>query len=251
MVVMARMLGIPARIVNGFTYGSLQSNSSNTWVVYGSDAHSWVQVYFPGYGWINFDPTPGFSISAVSTTQQKSSPVKTTPVSKPTPVASTGHSKQQLQPTPVPEHGTGKTGKDNATTNAQVQQNLFLLFSLIVLLASLVVLGFALNKRYQYYRQFTLITASAVYRRVCRLGALIGMPPKRWQTPYEYYLMLGRRYPQIAAPMRHITDLFVRERWAPPQHVLNVSERRALETLWQQLRNTLIRSFFSRGGKTS
>jgi hypothetical protein len=51
--------------------------------------------------------------------------------------------------------------------------------------------------------------------------------------------------------MRRITELFVRERWAPPQHVPDASERQALETLWQQLRNTLIRSFFSRGGKTS
>ena len=68
MVVMARMLGIPARIVNGFTQGSLQGN---TWVVNGTDAHSWVQVYFPGYGWINFDPTPGYSVPAATNNAAK------------------------------------------------------------------------------------------------------------------------------------------------------------------------------------
>lgn len=251
MVVMARMLGVPARIVNGFTQGSLQNNSGNTWVVNGSDAHSWVQVYFPGYGWINFDPTPGYSIPTSSKTQQNLPPVKTTPASKPTPIATAGHSKQQLQPTPISKPGTGKTGKNTATPDMQVRQNLFLLFSLVILLASLVVFAFALFKRYQDHRQVTLITASAVYRRVCRLGALIGMSPKRWQTPYEYYLMLGRRYPQTAASMRRITEMFVRERWAPPQHAPDPSERQALETLWQQLRNTLIRSFFSRRGTTT
>ena len=77
------------------------------------------------------------------------------------------------------------------------------------------------------------------------------MPPKRWQTPYEYYRMLSTRYPLAAAPMRRITELFVRERWAPSQHAPDPVERQALEKLWQQLRNTLLRSFFSRDGRTS
>ena len=251
MVIMARLLHIPARIVNGFTQGRLQNNGSNTWIVYGSDAHSWVQVYFPRYGWINFDPTPGYPIPTASTTQQNSPPVKKAPALKPTPIATMGRTKQQPQSTSISIPGTGKTGINIVTTNAQVPENLFLLFSLVILFTSLVVFGFALLKRYQDYRQFTLITATAVYRRVCRLGALIGISPKRWQTPYEYYLMLGRRYPLAAAPMRRITDLFVRERWAHPQHAPDPSERQALEKLWQQLRNTLIRSFFSRGRRTS
>jgi hypothetical protein len=251
MVVMARMLGIPARIVNGFTQGSLENKNNDTWIIYGSDAHSWVQVYFPGYGWINFDPTPGYSISTASTTQQNPPPVKTPPTPKPTPIATSGHQKTPLQHTPIPKSGIGNTGKNISASNTQLRQNLFLLFSLVILLASLVVFGFALIKRNQDYRQFTLVTASVVYRRVCRLGALIGLPPKRWQTPYEYYLMLGRRYPLATIPMRRITELFVRERWAPAQHAPDPLERQSLEKLWQQLRNTLIRSFFSRGGKTT
>jgi len=51
--------------------------------------------------------------------------------------------------------------------------------------------------------------------------------------------------------MSRITELFVRERWAPPQQAQDPIEGQALERLWHQLRNTLIRSFFARGGKTS
>ena len=58
--------------------------------------------------------------------------------------------------------------------------------------------------------------------------------------------MLGRRYPRAAAPMRYITELFVRERWAPPLHAQDPIEGQALEKLWLQLRNALIRSFFAR-----
>ncbi|MGA8184077.1 MAG: DUF3488 and transglutaminase-like domain-containing protein [Terriglobia bacterium] len=57
MTVMLRTLGIPARLVNGFQTGSYNSFGKD-FVVRARDAHSWVEVYFPGYGWIPFDPTP-------------------------------------------------------------------------------------------------------------------------------------------------------------------------------------------------
>ena len=246
MVVMVRMLGIPARIVNGFTQGSLQGNR---WVVNGTDSHSWAQVYFPNYGWINFDPTPGYSVAVGSTPQQSVPPVKTTTPTRPTPIAKTGHQKPKLQPTPKP--GLGSTGKNISFRDAIVRQNLFLNLSLVILFGSLAVFGIALFKRYKDGKSGASITASMVYRRVCRLGVMIGAPPQRWQTPYEYYRMLGQRYPRAAAPMRRITELFVRERWAPPHQAPDPSEGQTLEKLWHQLRNTLIRSFFARGGKTS
>ena len=249
MVVMARMLGIPARIVNGFTQGSLLNKSSNIWVVNGADAHSWVQVYFPGYGWINFDPTPGYSAPVGQTSQHSAPPVKTPSPTRPTPITKTGHQKPQLQPTP--RSIVSDTGKNISSKDAIDRQNLLLELSLVILFGSLAVFGLALLKRYKDGKSGASITASMVYRRVCRLGVMIGAPPQRWQTPYEYYRMLGQRYPRAAAPMRRITELFVRERWAPPHQAPDPSEEQALEKLWHQLRNTMIRSFFARSGRTS
>ncbi|MDP9148056.1 MAG: DUF3488 and transglutaminase-like domain-containing protein, partial [Acidobacteriota bacterium] len=57
MTVMMRTLGIPAREVNGFLPGEY-NDLGGDYVVRASDAHSWVEVYFPGNGWITFDPTP-------------------------------------------------------------------------------------------------------------------------------------------------------------------------------------------------
>jgi transglutaminase-like putative cysteine protease len=56
MTVLARLLGIPARMVEGFTAGTLIGG--NKYVVKTSDAHAWTEVYFSGYGWIRFEPTP-------------------------------------------------------------------------------------------------------------------------------------------------------------------------------------------------
>lgn len=58
MAIMLRTLHIPARIVNGFRTGEF-NDVSGQYLVRASNAHSWVEAYFPGYGWVSFDPTPG------------------------------------------------------------------------------------------------------------------------------------------------------------------------------------------------
>ena len=58
MVVMARAVGLPARLVMGFASGTYDE-SQNQFIVTEADAHSWVEVYFQGFGWIEFEPTGG------------------------------------------------------------------------------------------------------------------------------------------------------------------------------------------------
>lgn len=57
MAVMLRTLQIPSRVVNGFRTSEFNDLTSN-YVIRASSAHSWVEAYFPGYGWVTFDPTP-------------------------------------------------------------------------------------------------------------------------------------------------------------------------------------------------
>jgi protein-glutamine gamma-glutamyltransferase len=58
MALMLRYLGIPARIGAGFTSGSYDP-AKRRWTVVDRDAHTWVEVWFRGFGWVPFDPTPG------------------------------------------------------------------------------------------------------------------------------------------------------------------------------------------------
>lgn len=60
MAVMLRTLGIPARVVNGFRSDEF-NDLTGYYIVRAKDAHSWVEVYFAGYGWQMFDPTPAAS----------------------------------------------------------------------------------------------------------------------------------------------------------------------------------------------
>ena len=57
MGLMLRMVGIPSRVVSGFAPGTLDP-ATDTYEVHDTDAHSWVEVYFRGIGWVTFDPTP-------------------------------------------------------------------------------------------------------------------------------------------------------------------------------------------------
>ena len=61
MALMLRMAGIPTRVVSGFSPGSPDLDEDGIFVVRDTDAHSWVEVYFSGIGWVPFDPTPAAS----------------------------------------------------------------------------------------------------------------------------------------------------------------------------------------------
>lgn len=65
MAIMLRTIGIPSRVINGFRGGEY-NDLNGTYIVRGRDAHSWVEAYFPEYGWVTFDPTP--SVPAVTGT---------------------------------------------------------------------------------------------------------------------------------------------------------------------------------------
>jgi protein-glutamine gamma-glutamyltransferase len=60
LAVMCRTVGIPSRLAVGYDAGDFNA-LTGYYEVSGRDAHAWVEVYFPVFGWISFDPTPGWS----------------------------------------------------------------------------------------------------------------------------------------------------------------------------------------------
>ncbi|CAG7648915.1 hypothetical protein PAESOLCIP111_05731 [Paenibacillus solanacearum] len=82
MVVLLRSVGVPARWVKGFAPGEVLSveaegeRSTFTVQVRQKDAHAWTEVYFPGAGWVTFEPTPSYA--AGSAAQVKPSAVVAT-----------------------------------------------------------------------------------------------------------------------------------------------------------------------------
>ncbi len=235
MVMMARLLGIPARIVNGFSQGTYNAQQKR-WIVGGQDAHSWVQAYFPGYGWINFDPTPGFSNINVTAPVPAVTATPTRPTTHPTstPVTTKKGSK--------PPHGvTGPAQQNQATsaTDSWLNETFLTWFSLLLLVFSLLVFGAALLNYWwrNLYASSTIV--AGMFWRVCRVASWLGFSPRSSQTPYEYSAMLGRHFPHEAVSLWRLTNLFVRDRWAPPHHAPRVGEDEA-HHLWSDMRRFLI-----------
>jgi hypothetical protein len=61
MVVLARAAGLPARLVVGYASGSYDAETAS-YIISEADAHAWVEIYFPTYGWIEFEPTAGLEV---------------------------------------------------------------------------------------------------------------------------------------------------------------------------------------------
>jgi len=105
MAVLARLLGIPSRVAVGFTAGT--AAGGRTWLVTTHDAHAWPELYFQGYGWLRFEPTPsgsagqgsarapGYSLAPASESPGRTAAA--TPSAAPTPSAS-GTAGRQLPP---------------------------------------------------------------------------------------------------------------------------------------------------------
>lgn len=236
MTIMARQLGLPARIVSGFSPGQFDP-ARNIWQVNGDNAHSWVQVYFPGHGWINFDPTPGFSSGSAPVT--KPTPVQTGTPTNPHPTVTPGHPTPGKQPTP-------SLGGSDTSANSAARQTFFLELSLTFLGISLLILLFAIYRYRErsFLEQKTLIAAT--FWRLSRLGRFSGITPRDSQTPYEYTRLLAERFPQAKTTLWHVAYLFVRERWGEPNQAPGPRDEQSLQQLWPRLRATMLRSLLIR-----
>jgi transglutaminase-like putative cysteine protease len=105
MAVLARLLGIPARVAYGFTSGT--EDTAGSWVVTTHDAHAWPELYFQGYGWLRFEPTPTGStgqgtayqpIYSVLPANLSPTTTQTVPTSSPSPAATGGLNSANVPP---------------------------------------------------------------------------------------------------------------------------------------------------------
>ncbi len=129
MALMARTIGIPARITVGFLPGVKVGSWQSVRV---SDAHAWPELYLPDLGWTRFEPTPASRTGSLQNTTQPSTP---SPTTSPTPSPSVSSS----PPSPTRQSLTGTTPSQSKTSPiAASEQSNWLVW---VLGLGLVVLG--------------------------------------------------------------------------------------------------------------
>jgi hypothetical protein len=178
MTMLMRMEGYPARYVQGYLPGALAQNTLIQQVTT-LQKHSWVEVYFPTYGWVPFDPTgggvgqptilvPGVALSPSPTPSTSVNPGGTTNP-RPSPSSSTG----------ATTTGSNDSGPAGYLIPAGIGGFLFLA-------------AFLFWRR----RPIRLDEPDAVYRNVVRLASRLGYKPRPTQTVYEYTGMLADVLPR-------------------------------------------------------
>ena len=226
-------MSIPARVVEGYTNGKFDVKH-NQWVIRGTDAHSWVQIYFAGYGWVNFEPSASFSTftrPAVSSNNIVTTGGSTSP--------SAGGTRSHPRLPEETSGGSTSLALSPSQQQAQLRQNISLTIIGFILLILLGIVFFSIWWR-RLYRGYSLSTQ--VYGRICKLANWAGISLKPSQTPYEYMQTLAEEAPGEAITLERLGDIYVRDRWADPnstEHPLRTGEIAELPDIWKSLQPRL------------
>ncbi|GAB4525462.1 MAG: hypothetical protein OHK0046_41360 [Anaerolineae bacterium] len=280
MIVMLRSVGIPSRMAAGFAQGTFDPQQ-NAFVVTERDAHTWVEAYFPGYGWIEFEPTaaqaPLNREGDDSFTQQPIAPAlpTTTPTFTPTPPPTFTPNATQTppdndenaaqQPTATPTITPTFTPSPTATPvivptqpaplEPQPENPLELLLPAVgllllglMLLALLVLLFLLLYWWWEWRGMRGLSPIARAYARLERYVQLIGLRLGAQETPDERRRTIVRTVPQAERPVTAITRLYTTERYGPTGRNAAQSERNAdvADQAWADTRGSIIRRWLRR-----
>lgn len=244
MTVLLRANGIPARVVNGYLPGARQADGR--FLSRESQAHAWVEVYFPGYGWVSFDPTPRPDVPPLQR------PGRTMPAPTPTPTpAPAPEAAGAVAPTPTPLPAT--TPNDPTRPNGdegrfRVNPWWFLApllaFGLLGMIAGVFAwLWFAPLRG--------LSVAAQWYFRLQRSAGWLGLRRPQAATPYEIADAVAERLPAAKGAATVIAHRYAEEQYAgrpvtpPDEHWL----RHAWDALRADALRTAARDRFRRSGR--
>ncbi len=254
MIVMLRTLGIPARMAAGFAQGDYDAEQGQ-FVVTERDAHTWVEVYFPGYGWQEFEPTSaqaelnreGDDDQNAPAEQQVAPPLPTaTPTATPTPQPTntplptatdpaappesestqndTSQATPTLTPTPTPTltptpvivpTQPAPIPPDASNPLELIVPALGLFLIGLVVLFVLVALAIFVYWWWEWRGMGGLSPVTRAYMRLERYLSLVGIQFGEEETPDERRFRVVQVIPKAQRPVTAITRLYITERYGP------------------------------------
>lgn len=219
MAVMLRSLGIPARVVVGYAPGQLDPETG-AWLYLQSNAHAWVEAYFPGYGWIPFEPTASQPLGEFGVDPTVAEDVT-----------------NEIAPTPAPaipttDVATPDVNGDNSAATPQPTEDDQTLAPPTVLppdpgssmppwvagigAGSAVAAVAGTGLWYMWHRGLRGLAPSAsLMKRVQRVGGWLGIRAQPTATPREYARKFDDLATPLATPVKRITRAYEIETFGP------------------------------------
>ncbi len=253
MVVLLRALNVPARLAQGYAGGAIDPQA-NAYVVRESVGHSWPEVYFPGYGWQRFEPTPASYASLPVRPALPSADGSDSSGASGAGGLGDPNASDRMRRLLEEERLNGQQGSaaDLEAIRLAQQERLALerTRQLVIIggfvAALLAGIGMFLLSLRRELRG--LSPATAAYVRLARLAAWAGLPQAEHATPYEYGGEIGRSLPEQRPAVDRIVGAYVAERYSPDEHA---SADSALEQDFLSLRGPLLGRMFSRVGASA
>lgn len=234
MVVMLRTLDVPARIAAGYRAVPFD-DASGGYLYREKQAHTWVEVYFPGYGWIPFEPTPVAEPLPYGDDQAQQEEVPPATVEpEPTPT---------VLPSPTPESVatpaavvTTETERRDGDDLRRYADEAALGLGLLLLI---VVLAAGVGSVLWLWGFRGLSPIGGLYARVQRIGRWWGMRPNPSKTPVEFARDLGNAAPSMRSPARLLAHLYEAEQYGG--RPVATSDAVAGQSAWKELRVQVVK----------
>jgi transglutaminase-like putative cysteine protease len=235
MVVMLRSVGVPARYVEGFSQGQREEG---VYRVLEKDGHAWPEVYFPAYGWVEFEPTAGEPVLLRRQSQNDSAEGRADDRSRTGPQRDLGIEMEDpfaedyldTWPTPESESFLQRIGRWGGFTLA--------MSAMVLVTAALLMV-----RRRRHIEGLSV--AERVYEDLVEwVRRLLRLKPLAHQTPNEYANAVSWLVPQGRETIEQIADLYVEERFGAK----TVSGEEA-ETAWRGTWPLLWRRWVRRQGE--
>ena len=233
MTVLLRTQGIPARLATGYTVGD-QVPGEDIYIVTDSHSHAWVEVFFPGHGWIAFEPTPGAAIpvAAIPTPEEENS-FSGDLSGNPFALGCDDDEDECLD-----DDGPLTAGENLGGQQLTLAQQLIRSLPWLLPLVGVAVLvgGFG----WFFWRRYLVPSENpeVAFRHLAFLGALNSVGPAPYQTPYQYMDRLAQAFPEQREGLSEIVNTYVKTHYGNKE--LSGDERSGLVRAWLGLRLPLL-----------
>ena len=230
MVVLLRSVGVPARYVRGYSEGKSEDGIFH---LLESDGHAWAEVYFPGYGWIEFEPTGGEPALIRPSSQE----------SEDSGAASDPNSVPPERDLPIPDDFDFERGFDviMPTPEPMTFEEKVVHWSPYAVSGSSLVTGLLIGLAVLRRRQIAgLSVTERVYEDlVMWVRRLLRIEPLAHQTPNEFAGVVAQHVPRSQNAVQQIASLYVQERFSGSP----VSEKE-VESAWGEARPAIWQRWF-------
>jgi transglutaminase-like putative cysteine protease len=233
MTVLLRTQGIPARLVTGYTVGN-KLPDHDVYIVKDSHSHAWSEVFFPGYGWISFEPTPGETIpsAAIPAAPAPADSLNTGALTLPF------FCEDDEEECEDSIRNPGNLGDQAGDEALGLGQRLAQAYPWI--LTAVIIAALALGFGWFFWRRYLGSSDNPVeaFRRLAFMGSLNSVVLADHQTPYQYREKLEQAFPEHRNHLSTIVNQYVRSQYG--NKVMSGAEREGLTRAWLSIRLPLL-----------